>query len=542
MLACEDVARAYFIAIVANATVIIPTKPIYAAHLCMPFTLFTSDFPAEKFNIFNTCTIYKAMKLLQKNEVFIYYLLTIVVMSIITVRTYAFYNAPLSMISITVLSLTFVFIAVTRIVLQPRLIDTQPVLDQPKLQLSFDLALFIAAACILFLIEVTVNQQSYLIAGKFFSAIIFIGYFASMDSALNRERLCYAQSINTSQPISSTTPVSRRFSLFLTLTLLVVILANTLSAYSYMSLNLTQPTISLDELKSAYLIETFFTLGIVVSLTLRLIHSYSINLQHLFDVQVDALKHIENGKFDNYVPVVSRDEFGIIAQQTNRVIDELREKDKIQKTLQRIVSPDVMRKLMQADSDTLQHGENKNVAIFFCDLRQYTAYAERTPPEDVIFFLNAYFTKIVDIVSEHNGIVNKFMGDAILAVFPLENGIAEVEDAVNTAWDVILHSQAINLPGGDKFKVGIGIHVGPATAGTIGSHDRFEYTFIGDTVNTASRLDGLSKRLGYSIIISADTYKKLNRDAQDRFTNLGMQKVRGKKAPLHVYGAAPTDW
>ena len=130
------------------------------------------------------------------------------------------------------------------------------------------------------------------------------------------------------------------------------------------------------------------------------------------------------------------------------------------------------------------------------------------------------------------------MGDAILAIFPLDTDSATIDDAVDTAWDIVMHSQAIRLPGGDQFNVGIGIHTGYATAGTIGSQERFEYTFIGDTVNIASRLDGLSKRLGYSIIISNDTYEHLSSLSKERFIDLGMQKIRGKDIPLHVHGAS----
>ena len=134
------------------------------------------------------------------------------------------------------------------------------------------------------------------------------------------------------------------------------------------------------------------------------------------------------------------------------------------------------------------------------------------------------------------------MGDAILAIFPLDDKTATIDDAIETAWDIVMHSQAIRLPDGDRFNVGIGIHMGYATAGTIGSHNRFEYTFIGDTVNTASRLDGLSKRLGYSIIISEETYNHLQADTKERFVDLGEQKIRGKTEPLHVYGASAVHY
>ena len=478
----------------------------------------------------------------QKNQIIAYYLLTIMVIGIIAVRTNSFYSPTATLT--TVIILLFIFTTVTFI--RPKFefyfVGRYPLLDQPKRQLLYELSIYTISGIVLFFTEVLINEHSYLIAYKFFSAILIMGYFASIDCALKREYDCFIKNETSHSTISNTIPVSRRVTLFLTTTLLVVILANALSAYSYMSLNIVAENNSSnnlnDVLKNAYIVETLFTLGIVVTLTLRLIHSYSLNLQHLFDVQVNALERIQNGKLDNYVPVLSRDEFGLIAQKTNRVINELREKDKIQKTLESIVSPDIMQKLMRSDSDILKQGEKKHIAVFFCDLRKFTSYAEKNTPEDVIFFLNTYFSKIVDIVTEHKGIINKFMGDAILAVFPLDDESATIDDAVETAWDIVMHSQAIRLPDGDRFNVGIGIHTGYATAGTIGSQARFEYTFIGDTVNTASRLDGLSKRLGYSIIISADTYANLNASTKERFIDLGEQKIRGKELPIHVYGAS----
>ena len=480
----------------------------------------------------------------QKYQAISYYLMTIMVIGIVAARTNSFYTDNATLTTVVSLVILFIIVSLFRTPTESLYVDQQPLLKQPKRQFSYELIIYVLAGITLFLIEVWVNEHSYIVASKLFSGILIIGYFASMDSALKREHECFLKLDQKQANIQNNSHVTRRFTLFLTITLLVVVLANSLSAYSYLSLSLslTDQSWTIEDLKNAYLMETLFTLAIVVSLTMRLIHSYSLNLQHLFDTQVNALQNIQDGKLDDYVPVLSTDEFGLIAQKTNSVIDKLREKEKIRKILESIVSPDVMRKLLHADSSILQQGEKKHVAVFFCDLRKFTSYAEKNTPEDVIFFLNSYFAKIVDIITEHNGIVNKFMGDAILAIFPLDEDTATIDDAIETAWDIIMHSHAIRLPDGDRFNVGIGIHMGYATAGTIGSHDRFEYTFIGDTVNTASRLDGLSKRLGYSIIISEDTYKHLKSDTQERFVDLGEQKIRGKTAPLHVYGASAIQY
>ena len=478
----------------------------------------------------------------QKNQAITYYLMTIMVIAIISARTNSFLSEQTTLSTVMTLVVLFTVIAFIRNKGESIFVKQHPLLNQAKKQLIYDLAIYIFASTTLFIVEIFINNHSFIIASKFFSAVLIIGYFASVDSALNRELKCFHGSMSNQSKVENTTPVSLRFSLFLSTTLLVVIIANTLSAYSYMSINMTGQTGASEEIKNAYLVETLFTLGIVVSLSLRLIHSYSMNLQYLFNIQINALQHIQDGKLEEYIPVLSRDEFGVISQKMNLVIDELREKDKILHTLESIVSPDIMRKLMHSDSNVLQQGENKHIAVFFCDLRKFTTYAEKNTSEDVIFFLNAYFSKIVDIVNEHNGEVNKFMGDAILAVFPLDDNTASIDDAIDTAWDIVMHSQAICLPDGERFNVGIGIHMGPATAGTIGSQNRFEYTFIGDTVNIASRLDGLSKRLGYSIIISDEAYQNLSAAMKERFIDLGEQRIRGREKPLHVYGASTVQY
>jgi adenylate cyclase len=101
----------------------------------------------------------------------------------------------------------------------------------------------------------------------------------------------------------------------------------------------------------------------------------------------------------------------------------------------------------------------------------------------------------------------------------------------------MLHTQSNQLGRGKMIDIGIGVHSGKALAGIIGSNDRYEYTFIGDVVNTANRLDGLTKRLGYKVIISQDAYMQLSHDEKERFLDLCVHKIRGKQEKVHVYGA-----
>ena len=129
------------------------------------------------------------------------------------------------------------------------------------------------------------------------------------------------------------------------------------------------------------------------------------------------------------------------------------------------------------------------------------------------------------------------MGDAILAVFGTSNEDSPVEDAIHAVWDIMMHTQSNQVARGKMIDIGIGVHSGKAIAGIIGSNDRYEYTFIGDVVNTANRLDGLTKRLGYKVIISQEAFMQLNADEKERFTDLGIHKIRGKTEKVHVYGA-----
>ncbi|NNG14651.1 MAG: hypothetical protein HKM22_05775, partial [Gammaproteobacteria bacterium] len=352
-------------------------------------------------------------------------------------------------------------------------------------------------------------------------------------------RYWFSEGSHTTKEEFRFSPLSNKMSLFLTITMFIGMTITGLVAYIDLGLFAVNSDLDDATIMQVFIIDISFVFGVILILTLRLIHSYSMNMQHLFTTQLDVLRNVQAGDYTEYVPIVTRDEFGLIARQINIMIDGLRGKEHLRQTLERIVSPSIMEKLLTTDDKTLKSGQEYDVAILFCDLREFTRFSEQSSAEDVIFFLNSYFSQMVTIVSSNNGIINKFMGDAVLAVYGLDEGETSVEDAVNTAKTILEHAGNIMMPDGKHLNIGIGIHSGRVIAGTIGSEERYEYTFIGDAVNTASRLDGLTKRLGYSIIISGEAYNVLNEMRRRMFTDLGMQVVRGKDEPVHVYGANP---
>lgn len=469
---------------------------------------------------------------------YLYFALTVGILAVYGTRISPYLGQP-DYVSFFGYALPFILVAVIKYFLEPLIIERADVLLRPRRQFWFDLSLYLFVGIIIFTLHIVFYMQPLGLAIKVIVSTLIIGYFASIDNALCKERHWFNNSPHTTKEEFRFSPLSNKLSLFLTITMFIGMTITGLVAY--IDLGFFALNSKLDDaiIMRVFIVDISFVFGVILILTLRLIHSYSMNMQHIFSTQLDVLRNVQSGDYTEYVPIVSRDEFGLIARQINLMIDSLRDKEHLRKTLERIVSPSIMEKLLTTDDKTLKSGQEYDVAILFCDLREFTRFSEQSSAEDVIFFLNAYFSQMVKIVSANQGIINKFMGDAVLAVYGLDESETSVEDAVNTAKTILEHAGNIMMPDGKHLDIGIGIHSGRVIAGTIGSEERYEYTFIGDAVNTASRLDGLTKRLGYSIIISGDAYSALNEIRKQMFTDLGMQVVRGKDEPVHVYGASP---
>ncbi len=189
-------------------------------------------------------------------------------------------------------------------------------------------------------------------------------------------------------------------------------------------------------------------------------------------------------------------------------------------------------------SSGLLAGEKRNVAVLFSDIRSFTEISEHNKPEDVVAFLNRYFETMAGAVIRHGGTIDKFIGDAILAVFGAPKAYENnAERAVNAAFDMLRSLSGIDTGGlvipGKGLDMGIGIHEGDAIVGNIGSRDRYDYTVIGDTVNLASRLEGLTKLYNSHIIVSESIRDRL----KDRlmFREIDIVRVKGKDIPTTIY-------
>ena len=215
----------------------------------------------------------------------------------------------------------------------------------------------------------------------------------------------------------------------------------------------------------------------------------------------------------------------------------LRETEAVRATMYRYLSQELAEQLLDSQHTALGGGR-QFVSILFADIRSYTALTEQLSPEDTVILLNRYFETMVDVIFAHRGTLDKFIGDAIMAVFgspiPQEDHAQRaVETALGMQQQLIYFNQQQQRQGLPTLHIGIGINSDDVITGNIGSSKRMEFTAIGDGVNLTSRIESATKFYGCSIIISENTYALCKDTIWVR--ELDYVCVRGKRQPVHVY-------
>lgn len=252
---------------------------------------------------------------------------------------------------------------------------------------------------------------------------------------------------------------------------------------------------------------------------------------------VDAMAEIEHGRIGTLVDVYERSEIGRLQSGFNRMVTGLQERDRLKDLFGRYVGTDVARRAVQ-DGAALS-GEVTEAAILFVDLADSTRLTTSRPPQEVADVLNGFFRIVVGAVDEHGGLINKFQGDAALAVFgvPLRSSGA-ASAALETA-----RSLAIRLRDLPEVDFGIGVSAGSVFAGNIGAENRYEYTVIGDAVNEAARLADLAKSAEQRVLSSAAATDRADESERRQWVSHGSEVLRGRSevTPILAPGTAESD-
>ncbi|MGH3849444.1 MAG: adenylate/guanylate cyclase domain-containing protein, partial [Pseudonocardiaceae bacterium] len=247
---------------------------------------------------------------------------------------------------------------------------------------------------------------------------------------------------------------------------------------------------------------------------------------------VDAMAQVERGRIDTFVGVYERSEIGRLQSGFNRMVAGIAERDQLRDLFGRHVGADVARRAIE--EDTSLSGDVREAAILFIDLVGSTTLAASRPPQEVAEVLNDFFRIVVSAVDERSGLINKFQGDAALAIFgaPLPSpGAASA--ALATARR--LRSQLRRLP---LVDFGIGVSAGPVFAGNIGAENRYEYTVVGDAVNEAARLADFAKTSDRRIVCSAAAIDRADATERRHWASHGDTVLRGRAEATRIWTPA----
>jgi class 3 adenylate cyclase len=222
---------------------------------------------------------------------------------------------------------------------------------------------------------------------------------------------------------------------------------------------------------------------------------------------------------------------------------QLRERRRLRRAFAAYVSPAIMREILRSDPSPGLGGARHHLCVLFADIRGFTERCERMPPEAAIGLLNRYFSEVTASVHGAGGTVDKFIGDGVMAFFGAPQRLDNpCVPAMRAARDMLLRLARLNVAlaaqGEPPIAIGIGLHAGDAVVGNVGSHARHNYTAIGDTVNVASRLEGLTKEVDFPLVCSAAVFGML--EDHTGFVKLGARAIKGH-LPVEVYGWRPDD-
>lgn len=284
----------------------------------------------------------------------------------------------------------------------------------------------------------------------------------------------------------------------------------------------------------------FFIAGMFLSAALFIIFLFSMSLTSPIETLAELIGIVSKGNFDvkasSQINSLFRDEVGELAQAFDNMTEGLKERDKVKTLFSKFHGSSVTDDLMKGDIGV--GGQSKDVVIFFSDIRGFTAFSEKRSPEEVVDMLNEYFAVMVGIINRYHGVVDKFIGDAIMAVWGAPKGSdRDCHNAARACLEMRKSLEELNRKrierGQPPINIGMGLHAGRAISGTIGSDERMEYTVIGNTVNTGSRIEASTKAFGADLLISDTVLERIKDDFKVEYA--GAAEVKGRSEALKLY-------
>ena len=278
--------------------------------------------------------------------------------------------------------------------------------------------------------------------------------------------------------------------------------------------------------------------ALVVSLTisLALTRLLSDSVTRPVDILRAATQRVRRGDLSARVPVLATDETGALAQSFNDMAEGLQERERLREAFGTFVDPDLAERVVEDGTDL--DGEEVDVSILFLDVRDFTAFAERTSAREVVARLNELYEVVVPAVTRHSGHANKFIGDGMLAVFGAPDRLEDhAERAVEAALEI---AKLVRERFGDDLRVGIGVNSGRVLVGTIGGGGRLDFTVIGDVVNTAARVEAETRETGDDVLIAEDAMRRLSTPPGD-WEERGSAQLKGKSKSVRLYAPGRSD-
>ena len=231
------------------------------------------------------------------------------------------------------------------------------------------------------------------------------------------------------------------------------------------------------------------------------------------------------------------------SESAQRFKDKADEAMRLNQTFRKFVPKQFVDHFAKHGSSSLELGraDEDELAILFCDIRGFTGLSEKMSPQELMNFLNSYFLRMNDPIHQNGGFIDKFIGDAIMALFdrPSGNNQDKAQDAIRAALDlryaINIYNQHRSNSKYPPINIGVGIHFGPVIIGTVGSDDRMDTTVIGDSVNIAYRLEALAPLYHTDIVVSAKTLEVAKAKQHFSYRVLDWVRVKGRKAPIEIY-------